>query len=352
MRELYKNLLEALQNGESAAVVSSCGKNGITRMLLRETDPDDRKAQIMRLYVGGAAERTEGPLSFAQTEDGVSLVEYYAPRPRLLIFGGGHIALSLSAMGAMLDFQVVVFDDRPVFANDERFPSAHAVICDSFANVMDRLQIRKNDYVVIVTRGHQHDTLCLQGVLRGTLPDYMGMIGSKRRVGIVRKQLAEEGFPPEDIARLYSPIGLRIGAATPQEISVSIMAEIVSHKRQGQAGAENGAPAWKQNRAVSDLELAEWLADDGNEAEALVTVVATKGSAPREAGAKMAVGYDGIAKGTIGGGCAEAGIMQDARAVIRNGGYCVKTIDLTDDEATEEGMVCGGTMTVFIEKLA
>jgi xanthine dehydrogenase accessory factor len=335
-RELYRQLVASLREGERAAVVSRFAAGGIEKRLVREGDAEDRLAFAA----------VDGPLSFTQSGDAFLLTEYYAPRPRLLVLGGGHIALALSTMGSMIDFDVVVFDDRPIFANTERFPQAHEVICDNFANAMTRLNIRKSDYAVIVTRGHQHDTLCLQGILRGVLPYYIGMIGSRRRVGIVRKQLADEGFPLEDIAKVYSPIGLRIGAVTPQEISVSILAEIIRHKRMG---PEYGGVATRE-AGVSDVDLAEWLADEHNSADALVTVVKTRGSTPREAGAKMAVSYEGSFVGTIGGGCTEAGVLQDARTVIRRGGYSLKTVDLTDS-AEEDGMVCGGTMTVLIESL-
>jgi xanthine dehydrogenase accessory factor len=329
-----------LQSGERAALVSAYGGGGITKRIVRESDAEGWE---------GLPEK-DAVLSFTDDGGSLSLIEYYAPKPRLLILGGGHIALALSAMGAMLDFHVVVFDDRPVFANRERFPGAHTVICDSFANVMERLRIRRSDYVIIVTRGHQHDTLCLKGVLDGELPYYTGMIGSARRTGIVKKQLADEGYPPDDIAGVYSPIGLRIGAVTPEEISVSIMAEIIQHKRKGPADPAQRRHSWARGMFSSDVELVEWLANGENRADALITVVAAAGSTPREAGAKMAVTYEGDAVGTVGGGCAEAGVLQSARAVIRKGAYSLETIDLTDS-AGEDGMVCGGTMTMLIESL-
>jgi xanthine dehydrogenase accessory factor len=340
---IYERLLAVLREGERAAIVSRYETGTITKKLVREEETDE----------WASLERADGPLSFRQGDGSLMLTEYYSPRPRLLVLGGGHIALALSTMGSLIDFDVVVFDDRPVFANKERFPGAYDVICDSFANVMERLKIRKSDYAVIVTRGHRHDTLCLQGILSGVLPHYIGMIGSRRRVAIVMKQLEDEGFSPEDIAKVYSPIGLRIGAVTPQEIAVSVLAEIVQHKRQGPAWlkAQDGAQtAASWNAAASDVDIAEWLADGKNDADALITVVNTRGSTPREAGAKMAVNYEGSFVGTIGGGCAEAGVLGDARVVIRNGGYSLNTVDLTDS-AEEDGMVCGGSMTILIESL-
>jgi xanthine dehydrogenase accessory factor len=317
--------------------VSRYDADGITKTVARESDADAWAAVK-------AAGREEGPLSFSREGGAFTLIEYYAPKPRLIILGGGHIALPLSTMGALLDFQVVVFDDRPVFANAARFPEAHTVICDSFATVMERLRIRETDYVVIVTRGHQHDTLCLRGVLRGEIPYYIGMIGSGRRVAIVRRQLLEEGFPAEEIARVHAPIGLPIGAVTPQEIAISILSEVVREKRKG-AGASDA-----QALVSFDTDLVDWLANAEHEADALVTVVSTQGSTPREAGARMAVSYAGGMAGSIGGGCAEANVVRDARIVIRNGGYSLNVVDLTDS-AEEDGMVCGGTMTILTESL-
>jgi xanthine dehydrogenase accessory factor len=363
-RNIYRQILDVLHEGERAVVLSRYDGGKITKQL--QYDEEKLAKKFSWASEAGGGEKAEsgaatgempagaiaGGVSPVFTRDGdaLSLLEFYSPRPRLLILGGGHIALALSTMGALLDFDVVVFDDRPIFANRERFPAAYDVICDSFANVMERLKIRKSDYVVIVTRGHQHDTLCLRGVLSGVLPHYIGMIGSRRRVTIVRKQLEAEGFPPEDIAKVYSPIGLRIGGVTPQEISISILAEIVQHRRVGPAWENSPGGTAVQGAPVSDAALVEWLADEKNSADALITVVETHGSTPREAGAKMAVSYDGSFVGTIGGGCAEAGVMQDARLVIRNGGYSVKTVDLTDS-AEEDGMVCGGSMTILIESL-
>jgi xanthine dehydrogenase accessory factor len=278
-------------------------------------------------------------------------VERYLPKPRMLILGGGHIALALTKMAKLTDFYVTVFDDRPAFANPGRFPEADEVICDDFSRVMERVNVRSSDYVVIVTRGHKHDTECLEGVLSGVRPAYTGMIGSRRRVAIVMKQLAEAGYDQELLDDVRSPIGLKIAAVTPAEISIAILAEIIQVKRAGFdiKGARAAAAHGSEINLTCDIEIAEWLARHGDEADALLTILTTKGPVPRETGAKMAISYEGRTAGTIGGGCAESDVMQDARTVIRAGGWMMKTVDMTDS-AEDDGMVCGGTMTVIIEQ--
>ena len=307
----------------------------------------------------------DGPVSHFYDADGtLTVIERYLPRPRLIILGGGHIALALTEMAKACEFYTLVFDDRPMFANKERFPAADEVICDDFKNLFERVKIAATDYVVIVTRGHKHDQECLEGVLKGEKPMYIGMIGSRRRVAIIMKQLAEAGYPKERLDEIYSPIGLRIGAVTPAEISVSILAEVIQVRRLGGAEAlgwiassgkgrpprnDGGSKASHEGKLTCDLETAGKLAERGEAADALITILETHGSVPRETGAKMSMSYDGSIIGTIGGGCAESGLMQEARAIIREGGWRLVTVDMTDT-AEQDGMVCGGQMTVLIEQ--
>jgi xanthine dehydrogenase accessory factor len=333
MRNIYAQVREILEYGGEAVLVTVCGSDGVGKQLYSGEavrDWDGKRPEEESLYM----EKSGGDTTIA---------ERFLPRPRMIIFGGGHIALVLSRMASMLDFDVTVFDDRPSFANPARFPEANEVICDGWDALSNRVAIRGGDYVVIVTRGHKHDQECLRHVLSGETPYYTGMIGSRRRVAIVRRQMEEEGYAPELIARLHSPIGLAIGAVTPEEIAISILAEVISEKRKGQDG-----DAHRQGvDQYADTELMEFLARGGEDA-ALVTVLRTEGSTPREAGAKMAVLRDGRLVGTIGGGCAEADVTRDALGVIDGGGYRFKTIDMTDS-AEEDGMVCGGRMEVLIE---
>jgi len=159
-------------------------------------------------------------------------IEVAVPRPSLLIVGAGHVGQSLAQTGKLVGFQVVVLDDRPDFANVERFPEADEIIVADFIETLRDYPITDANYIVLVTRGHRYDEQSLREILNSSAA-YIGMIGSRRRVATVLRHLAEEGYPPERLQQIYSPIGLDIGAETPEEIALSIMAEIVKVRRGG-----------------------------------------------------------------------------------------------------------------------
>jgi xanthine dehydrogenase accessory factor len=151
--------------------------------------------------------------------------------PALIIFGGGHISFFLARIGKMVDFRVTIIDDRPEFANAERFPEADETIAEEIAAVTKRLDINSSSYIVIVTRGHQKDTQVLQWAAT-TPAGYIGMIGSKRKIHTVFSYLKTKGISQEQLDHVHTPIGLPIGAETPEEIAVSIMAEIIQVRHQ------------------------------------------------------------------------------------------------------------------------
>lgn len=150
----------------------------------------------------------------------------------LLIVGGGHIGLSLATIGEHVGFSVAVLDDREMFANLERFPMADKVMAGDFTELLAGFPIGPNTYIVMVSRGHKQDETALRAVVsRGAA--YVGMIGSKRRVSTVLRHLAAEGFDIEDLERVYTPIGFDLGAETPEEIAISIIAEMIAVRRGG-----------------------------------------------------------------------------------------------------------------------
>lgn len=337
MQNSYQLLLHNLKNGRKTLFVTHCGPDGITKTVHDGNFPAAWAGMYGR----------EPALLVDRHDDEITVAEFFIPKPRMIILGAGHIAAPLAAMGTMLNFDVVIFDDRPSFANRSRFPDAHEIICDYFDSMTQRITIRHNDYIAIVTRGHKHDLQCLNALLKIDVPCYIGMIGSSRRVGIVRRQMLAEGYAAEDLKRLHAPIGIDIGAVTPEEIAVSIVAEMIQEKRQRPAVKSGLTAGWCEG-GFTDMGLLEWLAGESDEKAAIITVLSVKGSTPRGVGAKMGVLENGRIVGSIGGGCAEADVVKDARRIIRDGGYCCKLIDMTDS-AEENGMVCGGVMEVLIE---
>ncbi len=152
------------------------------------------------------------------------------PTEKLLILGGGHVALPVARIGKMLDFEVTVADDRKEFANADRFPDADRVLCAPFDELLEGYPLDGNTFVVLVTRGHTYDGVCLQHILPGDWR-YIGMIGSRKRVRMLKEALVEKGFDRDLLDRIHSPVGLKIGAETPEEIAISILGEIIAVRR-------------------------------------------------------------------------------------------------------------------------
>jgi xanthine dehydrogenase accessory factor len=336
--EIYKKLIMELEAGRKAVVISKisddAGDGGFIKKLVLEEEFDDNQ-KVMESKVL----ETGNP---SLLEDGKYLLEPYFPSPKLIIFGGGHIARPLSVYATRAGFEVRVIDDRPSFANVARFPDAKEVICESFEKSFDMINFNKSVFVAIITRGHRHDLDCLRAVLMHQTA-YVGMIGSRRRVRNTKEQLLLEGYDKEVVDGLMAPIGLDIGAVTPDEIAFSIVGQLIQQRRRG----INKKTNWPE----FDLEVLGELCVDDTSPKALCTIIGTKGSVPRKAGAKMLVFGDGRIVGSIGGGCSEGEVIINARRIIKNGGYLIQRVDMTGDIAEEEGMACGGIMDVLIEPL-
>jgi xanthine dehydrogenase accessory factor len=154
------------------------------------------------------------------------LLEPIVSEPTVYIFGAGHISQQLAPIAKMVQFKVVVFDDREVFANRDRFPEADEVIVSEFERCFDRLTIDESSYIVIVTRGHLYDGFVLEQAIK-TGARYIGMIGSRSKIQILYKNLMKKGVSKEALDRVCAPIGLDINSETPEEIAVSIAAELI-----------------------------------------------------------------------------------------------------------------------------
>lgn len=338
-KNIYAQLLEKVAEGEGVSINTMIRgeegdiATGMERHLAGVTEYEDAKGFKQVAATG------------MKSGDDFVVSEPVLPRERLIVLGAGHIAVPVCEFAAKSGFEVYVCDDRPAFANRDRFPWVKEVLCDSFENNIERLNITPYDYVVIITRGHVHDADCLRAILSGKQPTYLGMIGSRRRVKGLLEMLAEEGYNTDYIKRISTPIGLSIGAITPAEIAVSILAEIIAFKRLPEKNTDGSRYV---NSSDLDMDMIEYLATN-HEPKAIVTVIQAKGSTPRGTGAKMAVSPAGKVTGSIGGGCSEGAVIRDAIDIIGTGRYKRVFIDMTGEVAESDGMVCGGVMYTLIE---
>jgi xanthine dehydrogenase accessory factor len=156
-------------------------------------------------------------------------VEPILPQPVVYLFGGGHVSIAVANAASAAGFGIAVVDDREAFANMQRFPMAQAVHT-SYAQAFDKIRPNASSYLIIVTRGHKEDMRVLAWAVR-TEARYVGMIGSKRKVLSVYKALENEGYRAQEFARVYAPMGLDIGALSPEEIAVSVVAELIAVRR-------------------------------------------------------------------------------------------------------------------------
>lgn len=157
-------------------------------------------------------------------------VEPVVPQPKAYIFGAGHISKSLSKIATIAGFETAIIDNREQFANRERFPEAAEVHAEEYEDVFPKLTVHSGTYIAIVTRGHRDDMRVLRWAIT-TPARYIAMIGSKRKTIAVVKELEKEGFPREAFDRIFAPMGFEIGAITPEEIAVSVVAEMIAARR-------------------------------------------------------------------------------------------------------------------------
>jgi len=241
--EFYRSLTSALERGERLALLtitkhansdvlgtktilypngdylqSAYCADAFTQQLLTECMP----------YLENAKSKA---VSFSWENTEVEcFVEVFLPPLQLIIAGAGHVSEPTAAMAKMLGFYVSIIDDRESFANPQRFTFVDKVICEPYYKYFHEVEMSPDTFVLLLTRGHQFDVICLRELLRKEeQAAYIGMIGSKRRISGVFEQLKHD-FPAEAFANIYTPVGLDIGAQTPGEIAVSMMAEIIKVK--------------------------------------------------------------------------------------------------------------------------
>ena len=231
---VYNDLLNNLNNGDKCVLITYLNFNetdlGIIegKFFLTEEDISKKSRNLSNdIYEKISDSLSNGKIEMIAIDNSKSiLIEPFFPKPRLIVFGGGHIAKPLVEFASKVGFTITVIDDRPYFANSTRFPEAERVICEDFQKSFSLIKFKKSDFVVIITRGHRHDKLVLSNVINNNL-SYVGMIGSRRRVKGMMEELISEGYSQEALNKVNTPIGLDIGAITPEEIAISIVAELI-----------------------------------------------------------------------------------------------------------------------------
>lgn len=288
---------------------------------LRSKYPD-KTITLLPRHDGSLYQRSIAALLRQERDVSLIRAEWFCPQPRLIICGGGHVAREVAALAAHLDLRVTVLDDRADLVTRERFPTAEQVVCDSYDNLERWLE--PGACYVVVTPDHKADLLCVSKILP-TEYAYLGMIGSKKKVAATFENLRRAGFSEEQISTVFAPIGLPIGAVTPAEIALSILAQVIQEKNRSHA-------------ASADRELLE-VKEQG----VLCVITEKHGSAPRGVGSMMFVGEDRVL-GSIGGG-------EPEYLAIRHAREC-RSIEAREYVLNNRGangldMICGGTIRVM-----
>lgn len=339
-REFLK-ALRTSQGGRTLAVVLEGGEIG-RQLLLCEGVPvwPCQPEGLLARNISALAEcGTSGIVTLENTR---VFVEKFGGTPRLVVCGGGHVAEAAVRFAVLLGLPVTGLEERPEYADALRRAGAEEVLCGPFAESLARVQGGAETYFVVVTRAHSFDVECLLEIYKKRFA-YVGMMGSRGRAGLVRRQLTEAGVPPEKAEALHAPIGLAIGAQTAQEIALSILAQIVELKN---ARQQTEGFSKEMLAAMDDCAMQKTPA-------VLVTIVSRHGSTPREVGAKMLVLPDKKCVGSVGGGIMEYRIQQLAAQMLAGAAapcqLAAYSASAKDDDAALAA--CGGSMEVFLQLL-
>ncbi|MDX9973436.1 MAG: XdhC family protein [FCB group bacterium] len=226
----WKAAQEALARRERGWLLTSLADETVQVRWVRESESADL-AELASEDDLLASLDTERPLYREASSLSIASIEPIVAPPRLLIAGGGHVGQALARLGVFLGFEVTVVDDRALFTDPQRYPEGVRTVCADIADTVAAFPAAADTYIVIVTRGHRHDADVLERCIHVPAA-YLGMIGSKRKILLIRKQFIERGIATEeDFARVHSPMGLDIGSVTVPEIATSIAAELVAVRR-------------------------------------------------------------------------------------------------------------------------
>ncbi|MBS7528434.1 XdhC family protein [Fusibacter paucivorans] len=228
-RQIFSALIQNLENGQKAWLITGIMANGRRQQCLVNASKEvvgtfDCEPAFYQKMVDGPAKLS---IHSDVLDEMRIFIEPIIKGSELFIFGAGHVSHKLAPIAESVDFHTTIIDDRIDFANVQRFPNSQIVLVPSLEAPMPSLGIDEDSYIVIVTRGHMHDGIILEQMLSKELA-YIGMIGSKRKRDLLYKEILSKGvFTEEDLARVFSPIGIAIKAESPEEIAISIVAELI-----------------------------------------------------------------------------------------------------------------------------
>ena len=263
----------------------------------------------------------------------------------LVVCGAGFVGQSVVRLGKFLGWRVLSVEDRPEYAREAQTAGADEVLCGPFGEVLSGISYDEDTFFVVVTREHNYDKACLDEILTHPF-GYLGMMGSHKRAAGMKKTLKEANWPEDVIAKLHAPIGLSIGAQTPEEIAVSIAAEMICEKQK-----LNGRYHFPDD-IMDGIRGVYGKREGGNAHAVLATIIRQIGSTPRKAGARMLVYPDGSATGTIGGGSMEGAVIRRAVQALGDPSSfepSLLTVDLTGQYGEYADMMCGGITEIFLE---
>lgn len=305
MANYYKTLIELLESGD----VERC------------TDIENKKEGLYK----------DGKLLYGDEARGENaLLEIIKPELHLVLFGAGHIAKAIYDIAMLSGMKITVIDERPEILNEERFPKAERILMP-YEEVFERAFPFFRPYFIILTHGHTHDKAALRYCLNRSY-SYLGMIGSRGKVAATMKDLREEGISQEKLSGVHAPIGLKIGAQSPEEIAISILAEVISEYRRDK-NLVNISPDYL--KAVSSKRGVS------------VRIIEKRGSAPRAIGSEIFVTESGTF-GTIGGGAIELAAEKKARKLLKE-----ESLFLVEEHrlstSGDLGMICGGDVTLLYQ---
>ncbi len=320
-RNLYRSICHQLNEGKSVRMATVIAEGKLKNRFLI----DDNESKLH--------------LNIDEHSD-IIYTETIRPLSRLLILGGGHVARCLADFAARCDFKVWVADDREEYASPSRYKTAEKILNESFVESIAKAHLTSQDYVIVMTRGHRFDRECLRAILNGNIPAWIGMMASNYRAELMRQMLLEEGYDSQIVESIRMPVGIKIGSVTPEEIAVSILAELIHVRHSLASKCEDPSEA--------EAYLLKLMDSKGVYVE--VSVLKTSGSSPRKIGARMLVWPDGHISGSIGGGLAEAVAIEKALKMMGTDDSQVLNIQMTDipDDIHDEEMPCGGIMEILL----